>query len=182
MQNFSHLTQSSPSSLAIERARSRSNSRTRSSKRSRSSPPTSRRNTRDDFPSISKDEVLTSCYSESGSLHSISDLDAQHRPEKVHQLRFLYHLGSFLGRVIFFSFYLHLANILSTVICILMFIGQQCHNPYWLRWCSPGGSSGNAGGEPESQARTDSGKWIQLSPFSCDSIFTAGHLCVKGEY
>lgn len=65
-----------------ERARSRSNSRTRSSKRSRSSPPTSRRNTRDDFPSISKDEVLTSCYSESGSLHSISDLDAQHRPEK----------------------------------------------------------------------------------------------------
>ncbi|XP_042862407.1 protein outspread-like isoform X16 [Penaeus japonicus] len=65
-----------------ERARSRSNSRTRSSKRSRSSPPTSRRNTRDDFPSISKDDVLASCYSESGSLHSISDLDAQHRPEK----------------------------------------------------------------------------------------------------
>ncbi|XP_063606512.1 uncharacterized protein LOC134781288 isoform X17 [Penaeus indicus] len=74
--------QSKEDNFKCERARSRSNSRTRSSKRSRSSPPTSRRNTRDDFPSISKDEVLTSCYSESGSLHSISDLDAQHRPEK----------------------------------------------------------------------------------------------------
>ncbi|XP_069990108.1 nuclear mitotic apparatus protein 1 isoform X5 [Penaeus vannamei] len=74
--------QNKEDNFKCERARSRSNSRTRSSKRSRSSPPTSRRNTRDDFPSISKDEVLTSCYSESGSLHSISDLDAQHRPEK----------------------------------------------------------------------------------------------------
>ncbi|XP_066967912.1 uncharacterized protein osp isoform X19 [Macrobrachium rosenbergii] len=65
-----------------ERARSRSSSRSRASKRSRSSPPSSRRSTRDDFPSITREEVLASCFSESGSLQSITDLDDKLRPEK----------------------------------------------------------------------------------------------------
>ncbi|XP_068233112.1 protein outspread isoform X20 [Palaemon carinicauda] len=65
-----------------ERARSRSSSRSRASKRSRSSPPSSRRSTRDDFPSITREEVLTTCFSESGSLQSITDLDDKLRPEK----------------------------------------------------------------------------------------------------
>ncbi|XP_071518224.1 uncharacterized protein osp isoform X3 [Panulirus ornatus] len=86
-----HNSQSSPSSPPLartpisrvkERARSRSNSRSRSNKRSRSSPPSSRHSTRDDFPTISRDDVLVSCYSESGSLHSISDLDDRQQPEK----------------------------------------------------------------------------------------------------
>lgn len=67
----------------VERARSRSNSRTRSTKRSRSSPPSSRRTTRDDFPTVTREEPLTSCYSESGSLHSIPDMSDRQQPEKV---------------------------------------------------------------------------------------------------
>ncbi|XP_069160584.1 protein outspread-like isoform X15 [Procambarus clarkii] len=65
-----------------DRARSRSNSRSRSSKRSRSSPPSSRRSTRDDYPSVAKDELSVSCFSESGSIHSISDLVDRQQPEK----------------------------------------------------------------------------------------------------
>ncbi|KAK8748698.1 hypothetical protein OTU49_015953 [Cherax quadricarinatus] len=69
-----------------DRARSRSNSRSRSSKRSRSSPPSSRRSTRDTFPAVADDDVVVTCYSETGSLHSISDLgdqqQQQQQPEK----------------------------------------------------------------------------------------------------
>ncbi|CAL4061322.1 unnamed protein product, partial [Meganyctiphanes norvegica] len=64
-----------------ERVRSRSNSRNRIGKRSKSSPPTSRRGTRDDFPIISKGEIINPCFSETGSVHSINDLDDAH-PEK----------------------------------------------------------------------------------------------------
>ncbi|KAK7080081.1 hypothetical protein SK128_023690, partial [Halocaridina rubra] len=65
-----------------EHTRSRSNSRSRSKKRSRSSPPSSRRSTRDDFPAITREDVLTSCFSESGSLQSITDMVEKHKPEK----------------------------------------------------------------------------------------------------
>ncbi|XP_069160161.1 protein outspread-like isoform X7 [Procambarus clarkii] len=71
-----------PISRVKDRARSRSNSRSRSSKRSRSSPPSSRRSTRDDYPSVAKDELSVSCFSESGSIHSISDLVDRQQPEK----------------------------------------------------------------------------------------------------
>ncbi|XP_066967927.1 uncharacterized protein osp isoform X33 [Macrobrachium rosenbergii] len=75
-------TSTGSSGTLPERARSRSSSRSRASKRSRSSPPSSRRSTRDDFPSITREEVLASCFSESGSLQSITDLDDKLRPEK----------------------------------------------------------------------------------------------------
>ncbi|KAK8748704.1 hypothetical protein OTU49_015953 [Cherax quadricarinatus] len=75
-----------PISRVKDRARSRSNSRSRSSKRSRSSPPSSRRSTRDTFPAVADDDVVVTCYSETGSLHSISDLgdqqQQQQQPEK----------------------------------------------------------------------------------------------------
>ncbi|XP_042229657.1 protein MLP1 homolog [Homarus americanus] len=71
-----------PISRVKDRARSRSNSRSRSSKRSRSSPPSSRRSTRDDFPTVTRDDILVSCFSEAGSLHSIPDLDDRQQPEK----------------------------------------------------------------------------------------------------
>ncbi|XP_076038197.1 myosin phosphatase Rho interacting protein outspread isoform X4 [Oratosquilla oratoria] len=67
---------------SADRSRSRSTSRCRVSKRSRSSPPSSRRNTREDFPKLDCNDLKQSCFPEAGSHSSVSDLGYRERPEK----------------------------------------------------------------------------------------------------
>ena len=59
--------------MITDRGRSSSNGGTKMGKRSRSSPPSSRRNTRDSFPHFLPEEDAH-CYSEIGSLKSLADL------------------------------------------------------------------------------------------------------------
>ena len=68
-----------------DRGRPRSNSSAKTiSKRSMSSPPSSRRNTCDNFPSIVQEEFNSdNCFSQNTSLRSLNDLAEKHLAYRV---------------------------------------------------------------------------------------------------